>query len=86
MGGTHSKVTRIWITDIATLDIVVKVRGRELIVLPEGISQYFTWELHQGLTRQTALLVVGLVIMLLVEAINPDKRRARYGAYHQVHK
>jgi hypothetical protein len=39
-------------------DIVVKVKGRELILLPDGVNQYFTWELHEGLTRQTVLLVV----------------------------
>lgn len=41
-------------------DIVVKVKGRELIVLPDGINQYYTWELHEGLTRQTVLLVVSV--------------------------
>ena len=56
-------------------DIVVKVKRGKLVVLPHGVNQYYTWELHEGLSRQTVLLLFGLAIIVFAEAIFPKAQR-----------
>jgi hypothetical protein len=70
--------TMILASPIPVGNSMVKMVSGELLLPPEGF--YFTWELHEGLTRQTVLMVVGLVVMIATSAVYPDM------VYHSVYR